>query len=220
MKLKKLRIVDREKFNRIKIIIIVITLFVSFLANVQIENAEDDIYDEVKEVEKIEQELKPKYKIYNIPLGEELQEFTYNLCQKNNIPETLIYAIMKAESGFDKKGFNTNRNGTNDKGLMQINSGYRDWYAELAGIDKEEFNRNNPEHSIKAGIGGVVFLREYWMSQGITNEDLLFNIVLLSYNRGISGAKKYIKKYGYNHAYVDKIFKYKSDLEQYGEIRE
>lgn len=52
--------------------------------------------------------------------------------EKYGIPEDVLMAIAKTESGFNKDAKNVNKNGSTDIGLMQINSG---WLPNLSKFD-------------------------------------------------------------------------------------
>lgn len=160
---------------------------------------------------------------YMITLSEELQELTYTRCLKKDTNYELILAMLYHESKFNENcvSYNKDKNGiikSNDEGIAQINNKYEDWYGDLAEI--EGFDRMNPKHGIEACISAVKFYREYWIQQGIEDEELLYDLVLLSYNRGITGATKYIKKYGYSNTYIDRISEYKMNLERKGSLNQ
>lgn len=149
------------------------------------------------------QDTKEKYMVYNIPLSPELQIYTYDLCSEYGLNYELVLSVMKLESNFNINAVSKNKKST-DLGLMQINNLYADFYADLAGLKK--YDVFNPYDNIKMGIAGLAHYKRYWQNKGLEGEKLT-KAMLLSYNRGINGAKKYIKKYGYDHAYTRIIFK-------------
>lgn len=55
-------------------------------------------------------------------------ECFHKASERYSVPLELLYAIAKVESNFNPKAVNTNRNGTTDYGLMQINSS---WFPKL-----------------------------------------------------------------------------------------
>lgn len=149
------------------------------------------------------QENIPTYE--EIPLSQELQEYTYQQAQEYELPVTLVYGVMKTESDFDP-----NADSGSSKGLMQLNTNTYYWLAKETGIENP--NPFNQKQNIKMGVWYLDFLRDYWTRKGYSDEEV-FNRVLLSYNRGITNAKKYIKNHGINHFYIDRVLDYKIQLE-------
>lgn len=83
----------------------------------------------------------------DISLSPPLQEYTYQRCEALGLEYELILAIMWRESRFQVEAVGTNRNGTQDSGLMQINDVNRGWLFEEYGID----NLLDPYQNIDAG---------------------------------------------------------------------
>lgn len=71
--------------------------------------------DAMKEVQR-----PPQYK-ENLPIDARIQAKVEEVSQKYSIPRELILAIMKQESNFNPRAYNKNRDGTEDRGLMQVN---------------------------------------------------------------------------------------------------
>lgn len=118
-------------------------------------------------------EPEPATKIYDIPLDEALQEYTFNLCEENNLDYELILAIMDQESDYREKVISK----TNDYGIMQINKINHGWLEEELGID----DFLDAEQNILAGIRILTELTEKY-------EDP--HQVLMAYNCGENGAKR------------------------------
>ncbi len=55
------------------------------------------------------------------PVDARISAKVEEVSQKYGIPKELIYAIIKQESGFNPKAYNKNKDGTEDRGLMQVN---------------------------------------------------------------------------------------------------
>ena len=112
--------------------------------------------------------------IYNVPLDEELQRFTYEMCEEYGIREyyELMLAIMWKESTFCA----TTISETNDYGLMQINKCNHDGLREALGTT----DFLDPEQNIRAGV--------YMMSKYL--HKLSKSESLMAYNLGLSGAKR------------------------------
>ena len=73
---------------------------------------------------------KDDYYIKEIPLSKELQKYTYDLCEENDVDYETVLSIMYEESRFETNKINYNNNGTRDYGLMQINSCHKSEFKE------------------------------------------------------------------------------------------
>ena len=143
----------------------------------------------------------PERPKYNINLSEENQNLIFQLCIKNEISYELVLAVFHYESKFNPNAINTsNKDKSRDVGISQLNNRftntYRDYaikYCELSPSTK--FDVVNVDHNIRAGIGILVYLRDYWKQRGV-RDDLLMIYVHNSYNLGIVGFQKYIKQTG------------------------
>lgn len=134
---------------------------------------------------------------YDIDLPIDLQDYVREVCSKYNMDLELALAIMCVESKFDIKAKSKNKSGKGySVGLMQINTGnkaYIEWYGELTRIEK--FNPDNVYHNIEAGIAVYKDYEKLWQERGYEGEELM-KITLLSYNRGVTGARMYMERYG------------------------
>ena len=130
-------------------------------------------------------------------LPEELQEYTYYLCQHSGIEFELAMAVMCTESDFDTEAISD----TGDYGLMQINEVA---VPELA--DKLKITDiTDPYQNIR---GGVYILGSYAEKY----EDKA--LVLMAYNMGDYGASTLWEQGIHSTAYTDKV------LEKYAEYTE
>lgn len=154
---------------------------------------------------------KEVYPSYDIPLSSYQQQYTQEVCEKYDLSYELILAIMYVESKFNPNAISYN--GTSH-GIMQINSNTSPWIAKQMGIKK--YDVYNFGHSVSLGIWYLDYLRNYWLKQGYSDEEC-FNLMLLSYHKGINGCKNYVKQHGLKSEYVNSIYKYKIKLEE-GEI--
>lgn len=153
------------------------------------------------------------YVFYDIPFSNVEQKYIQDLCNINNWSYELIIALIKVESNFDRAAISK----SNCLGLMQINNRYLDFYGNLAGIKVD--NPYNFKNNIKLGISYLSYLREYWISKGITDDNSLYYYVLNSYNLGNTGYKEYVTETkNYSRTYDKKITKYKKQLEANGEL--
>ncbi len=84
----------------------------------------------------------------------------------------------------------------------------------LAIFQLEGVNKIQIDH-IKTEIGKLVYLRDYWTEQGF-HDEIIFDLMLLSKQRGIEGCIIYMKdndSYDLD-SYVQKVTEYKYQLEQ------
>lgn len=126
----------------------------------------------------IEQNLQPaksihETRIYNIPLTDELQEYTFGLCKENDLDYEMVLAMMDRESSYKEKMISN----TNDYGLMQINKVNHGWLKERLAIN----DFLDAEQNILAGI---------YMLTDLTHRYDDPHQVLMAYNAGETGAKK------------------------------
>jgi len=142
----------------------------------------------------------PERPKYNINLSEEYQDLIYELSMKNGLSYEFALAVFHYESKFDPKATNKNRDKSIDEGFSQLNSRftntYRDYAVRYGNLDPNvQFDVFNIDHSIRAGIGTLVYLRDYWKQRGVSEENSL-EYITGSFNLGIEGMKKYIRQTG------------------------
>lgn len=147
----------------------------------------------------------------NIPLSEELQEYTYDLCLEYEISYDLFLSLMRTESNFNLDAINKNTNGTIDIGICQINENTKPLAEKLAGRELDLFN---PKDNILAAILVFDNYRSQLINKGYTSQEDLFEVTLLAYNRGVVGSENYIASRGtHRSSYVKKVLEYKIKLE-------
>gem|GEM_PF-2725377 len=153
--------------------------------------------EEVKKDAKSPPKTMPNYKL-NLSL--ENQKLIYSLCQKNNLSYEFVLSVFHYESSFNPKAIHINTDSSRDCGFVQLNSFYTDEYRNN-GIkycnlpESVDFDVFNPDHSIRAGIGTLASLVNYWTSRGIRGS-ILMEYVTGSWNMGVSGFTNYIKQTG------------------------
>ena len=135
-----------------------------------------------------EPEFQPE--IYNIPLADDLQLYTYNLCEEYGITlhYPLVLAVMGHESRYDEKVISR----TNDYGLMQINKVNHNWLREKLSIT----DFLDAKQNIHAGV--------YMLSTYLNKYDTV-NEALMAYNMGEGGARKQWAAGNYSTAYTTKV---------------
>lgn len=114
----------------------------------------------------------------------QVQARTYEMCfeeasDAHEIPLIWLYAIAFTESSFWSESESNNRNGSNDFGLMQVNTIWRD-EAERLGYDWEEV-KNDPCTNI---MFGAHIIRTNWVR---TNN---FSRAIGAYHAGLSQSQK------------------------------
>lgn len=132
------------------------------------------------------------YIYLDIPLSEDLQEYTYKQCDYDRELYLLVMAIMQTESGFKANSIGIDGH---DLGLMQI----RDCNLEAL---KEKFGSidlMNPYDNIKCGVSMIKGLYEKYEHK---------NLALMAYNCGEAGARKLWKKGIYSTEYSRKVTEY------------
>lgn len=127
---------------------------------------------------------------YNIPLDQELQEYTYNRCVEYGIDEyyDLVLALMWQESNFKPDVISR----TNDYGLMQINKANHKWISELLGTT----NFLDAHQNINAGT--------YIISKLLLKYDDASK-ALMAYNMGEGCASKHWSRGTYSSVYSRSI---------------
>ena len=130
-------------------------------------------------------------------LSEELQEYTYYLCQHNGVEFELVMAVMSAESAFDPEAVS----GTGDYGLMQINEINLPELADKLGIT----DITDPYQNIR---GGVYLLGGYAAKYDNPAR------VVMAYNMGDYGSSALWESDVHTTAYTEKV------LTKYREFKE
>lgn len=141
----------------------------------------------------------PTARIYDIPLTKELQEYTFNLCQENNLDYEFTLAVMDQESDYREKVISK----TNDYGIMQINKANHEWLKEELGID----DFLDAEQNILAGVKMLSDLIAKY-------EDP--HKALMAYNSGEAGAKKHWDKGTTTSGYSREVMARTEELKEEG----
>ena len=100
-------------------------------------------------------------------------EFVDKYSAEYGVDRGLVYAIIKAESGFDEKA----ESEKGAMGLMQLTEETALWCGEKMGLELSTEEIKNPETNIKIGIwyfnyllNGINKVRE-WINEGTINKD-------------------------------------------------
>lgn len=153
----------------------------------------------VSVVHPVTEPTEPPVQYYDVPLSEDLQDYIRTLCKENDVPMSLIIAMIEVESSFRSNVIS----GTSDYGLMQINKINHEWLTEEYGIT----DFLDPYQNVFCGIAIIAGHLEK------TDGDIA--LALMRYNCGATGAKRLWDKGIYSTSYTEKIL---AAMEVYDEI--
>lgn len=128
----------------------------------------------------------PEFKMYDIPMSEELQRRVYSISHKYKVADILIYSIIRTESNYR---FVVGDNG-NSIGFMQIQPR---WWSKLAA----EHNLNIYDEGDNIEMGVIIF-------KSLLDKFGTLERALKAYNGG--------KPDGTNDVYVERVKKHYSEL--------
>ena len=120
------------------------------------------------------------------------QAYINHYSKQYGVDADLITAIIGTESGGEIKAFNINKNGTHDKGLMQINSCNHEWLAEELGIT----DFYNPRQNIHCGA---------YMIAGLMDRHTDLHTILMAYNMGEKRTRELHREGIYTSKYSRKV---------------
>lgn len=135
--------------------------------------------------------------LFDVPLSDSLQRYIYEICADENVPVTLVMAMIEHESGFDPGAVSP----TDDYGLMQINAVNHEWL-------KEEYrcaDMMNPYQNVFCGIS---IISSYIDKYGELDK------ALMAYNMGNYGAQKAWKNGVTSIAYSEEILSLMKEYEE------
>lgn len=132
----------------------------------------------------------------DIPLSDELQQFTYETAKKYGVNYDLMLAIMQTESGFT----NVISDNGEDIGLCQINACNAEWLYSEHGI----YNLMDERQNIEA----CAIILDKLQGQ-FDNE----SHVVMAYNLGASKAQKYIQS-GKMTEYTNKVYENLEEIKE------
>jgi len=132
----------------------------------------------------------------DIPLSDELQEYTYQTATEYGVNYDLMLAIMQTESQFQ----NVISDNGEDIGLCQINTINAEWLYTDYGI----YNLMDERQNIEACAIILSKLQEQFESE---------NHVVMAYNLGASKAEKYISS-GKITEYTEKVYENMKEIKE------
>ena len=112
--------------------------------------------------------------LFDVPLSDSLQRYIYEICADENVPVTLVMAMIEHESRFNPEVVSS----TDDYGLMQINEVNHEWLEE----DFRCADMLKPYQNVFCGIKIIAkYIEKYEGDYGKA---------LMAYNMGDYGARK------------------------------
>ena len=143
-----------------------------------------------------------KVHYFNVPLSEGLQRYIYEICADEDVPVTLVMAMIEQGSGFDAEKISP----SGDYGLMQISTVNRTRLSAQFGNTKTL----DPYQNVFCGIKIVSSLLGSYEDYGDA---------LLAYDLGDYGAKKAhesgITSTKYTRAVLKSMRKYEAEVKAY-----
>ena len=112
---------------------------------------------------------------YIIPeFPREYRHLLYKYATLYNVPIYYVVSQIIEESGFNPFAYNMNPDGTNDKGLTQLNSSNYDYFKWKFNKGKD-YDPYNPEDAIRIGVQYLRYLYDHSGS---------WKLALMGYNAG------------------------------------
>lgn len=127
-----------------------------------------------------------------IPLSQELQQYTYKECGYDDELYLLVMAVMKQESSFKSDSIGIDGR---DHGLMQV----RDCNLEHLEDQFGTLDLMNPYDNIKSGV---------YIIKNLMDKHKYKNLALMAYNCGEAGARRLWKQGIYSTEYSRKVTEY------------
>ncbi|MCY9737544.1 transglycosylase SLT domain-containing protein [Paenibacillus alvei] len=140
------------------------------------------------------------YKKYNVPLTDAEKKYLWEKCKEKGIQFDLALAIMKTESDFRKHLTSD----TNDHGIMQVNGETAKYMLRLFDDLPSDYDLYDYKTNVQFGLAELKYLQNTWRDKGLSKSKEQFYIIV-SYNRGVAGAKRWVRDNGFNNQYYDKV---------------
>lgn len=149
--------------------------------------------------------------IPSIKLPDEVLDLIWKETRKKNIDYMTFLALIKVESNFDTDLVHSNPNGTEDYGLVQMNSVNVSRLSKAIG--RPNLDMFEPKDNILLGLAELLECRAYWQDK--YKGDSLEKAMLLAYNRGRYGSKRWIQDKGtLDSAYTKRVLKAKAQYKR------
>ncbi len=127
------------------------------------------------------------YAVPNIIYPTKYSEYVDKYSDEYDVEKTVVYAVIKAESGFDAN----NRSHTGARGLMQIMPETGEWAAELIGIEDYDAEKlYDPDTNIHIGCWYLRYLLDMYENNLPT--------ALAAYNAGLGNVSRWLEDNSYS----------------------
>lgn len=142
---------------------------------------------------------------------EYMEDYAERVAYEFDLSPELVKVVIDTESSWNPNC----KSSAGAIGLMQLMPGTGKWCCEQLGIPYEPYDWQT---NITMGCYYLSYLRDEYSKADMDCGDLL-STVLIAYNRGISGANKYIAKHGLKNWYADTVIEKKIayEMEMYSE---
>lgn len=180
-----------------RIMMFIACIITSMFVTNHAETGSEPIITEPVVIEAAERNDIPVYHTityYDVPLSQAYQDYIRQECESANVDMELVLAVMQVESSFNSSEVSQ----TNDYGIMQINECNHTYLKEQLGI----VDFLDPYDSAKAGI--YMLSKLNWCE----NESQM----LMCYNMGTTGAKRYWNDGIYESSYSRKVLQAKEEI--------
>jgi len=206
----RIEVKDSEIINKVK------AVEVGYFTEMDSELVKYLTYNTQEREVKIVKPSIPEKPEYDIPLDNVILEYAWQLGLENDISYALIWAMAYQEGEFSITAYNdSNRNLSNDQGLMQINSSNVLKASKSLGYT---IDRSNPFNSLDAAIWLITTIRDKYSYLDMNCETEIYFLVT-AYNMGESNAIDWIENNGcQGFKYTDDVLQYKKMLERDGFI--
>ena len=183
------------KSKTICVLSVILAVFsISMIASVTAKEEKPEKMQEITTATETTTQIKVEVQtIYNVPLSDELQIYTQEVCKEYKVPFDLVVGMMFAESIF-----NPNAKNDNCYGLMQVNTINAEELKNIGVYDLTDAKQN-----IKSGV--------YLLSKALRKYDI--SQALIVYNCGESGAKEKLNNGITSTNYTRKVLRYAAQLE-------
>ncbi|MBE6574073.1 MAG: lytic transglycosylase domain-containing protein [Ruminococcaceae bacterium] len=153
----------------IVVLVVIISLVILTFAGFKICKAIEKRIDEIN-AEEIRQDNLARHPM-------KYEEYVDRYSKEYGVPISIVYAVIKTESGFDEKSLSA----AGAKGLMQLTDDTVEYVKNKLAIE-EEIDAFDPETNIKFGVFYLSNLYERYKNGGFES----WNTVLAAYNAGPS----------------------------------
>lgn len=174
-----------------------------FTAPKKIETVTETVEVPIYDSEKLPEVKDITY--FDVPLSHSLQRYIYEVCVDENVPVTLVMAMIERESDFDQDAIGD----TEDYGLMQINK----INHEMLKKEYRAADMLNPYQNVFCGIKII--------SSYIEKYEGDYGKALMAYNMGDYGARKAwdngITSTSYSKAILELMSDYEKEVKDHAE---